>query len=67
MESMESSNFHVTQLFSLFKKDDPRDLLKYVLINANDMQATGVAGLALKVIASRGLDLEISEVESEYN
>lgn len=67
MKSTESSNFHVTQLFSLFKKDDPRDLLKYVLINANDMQATGVADLALKVIASRALDLEISEFESEYN
>lgn len=67
MKSMESTNFHITQLFSLVKKDDPRDLLKYVLINASDMQATGVASLALKVIASRGLDLEISEVESEYN
>lgn len=67
MESMESSNFHVTQLFSLFKKDDPRDLLKYVLINAEDMQRTEVAALALKVIASRALDLEISEFESEYN
>lgn len=67
MESMVSANFHITQMISLFKKDDPRDLLKYCLISANDMQEQGVAGMALKVLASRGLDLEIPGVEEEYN
>lgn len=67
MESTASVNFHIAQMLSLFKKEDPRDLLKYCLISANDMQEQGVAGMALKVLASRGLDLEVPPFEEEYN
>lgn len=67
MVSMESANNHIATMLVLFKKEEPRDLLKYVLINANDLQENGVANAALKIVASRMLDLEIGEVEEEYN
>lgn len=67
MESMGSADHHYTMLRTLRNKDDPKDLLKYVLINADSLEQTGVAGATLRMLAAHLLDLDEPALESEYN
>lgn len=67
MESMESVNVHISTMVALAKKDDPRDLMKYALINARQLQNAGIADAAIRIVTSRYLEVESHLIDDEYN
>lgn len=59
--------FHVTRLMSDFHTMSTRDMMKYALINDEEICKAGVSDMVLKVLINKYLELSPPMIDSESN
>lgn len=62
-----SKYHHLNQIVSMYDEMSIHDMMKYVMLNNDDIKEDGISNLILQVVVHKHLELSIPNVESEFN
>ncbi|WQZ00955.1 hypothetical protein [Stenotrophomonas phage StenR_269] len=62
-----SKYHHLNQIVSMYDEMTAHDMMKYVMLNNEDIKEDGISNLILQVVVHKHLELSIPNVESEFN